>query len=159
MAGKGRDTEKRFTELAELAGWEYYLPPKAKYRNQDVFASDVFGGFDVILFRPPDRIRGIQIKTNHVSGITEWFTRARRYAGAFESVGFAVLEEEQGWRYAEPGQSEDDARTDGYKWTYDGREPGPRRPEWVDWDFQSWYMTQTIQDEKDSQIDGPEAII
>jgi len=151
MASKGRDTEKRFVDIAKLAGWETYLPPKAKYRNQDVFEE-----FDVLLFRPPDRLRAVQLKTNHVSGITNWFARIKRYAGAFEAIGFAVLEESEGWRYAEPGHDPTDERGDGYEWVYDGREGGPRRPEAVDRGLTDYYLTQTIESERDSQIDGPD---
>lgn len=109
----GRETEKDAIELYERAGFEdVYLPPLAKFRNQDVFEL-----FDVLAFHPDRGLYADQIKTNRVDGITAWFERATRFEKALcdLSVGFMVKVEDSGWRRAEPDE-------DGYTWVCDERD-------------------------------------
>jgi len=119
---KGRDTESAAVDLYETAGYETYLPPKAKYREQDVF-----GWFDILAFGH-GRLTGVQVKTNRARGVTEFFEQATVYEEHLEdfAVAFLVLHEEEGWKLY---------RTDegGYHVAFDGREidetPGECLPE------------------------------
>jgi len=147
MPSKGRETELRAVEIFKSLG-EIYHPPHAKFRNQDVFADSGFGGFDLLIYYN-DHLEGIQIKTNQTSGITNWFNRVGRFRPAIEP-GYAVLHEGQGWRVARYGDDPDDHYTDGYTWTFDGREGGPRTRERVDYELARHLMAQTSDVKKQS---------
>jgi hypothetical protein len=107
----GKETESRAVDLYEAAGYETYRPPKAKYREQDVF-----GLFDLLAFGH-GRLELVQCKTNRARGITEWSRKARVYEANLTDVRvrFAVLFEGEGWKLYYP-------TADGYQVAYDGRE-------------------------------------
>jgi Holliday junction resolvase-like predicted endonuclease len=113
---KGRQNERYVAELYQSNGYETYIPPKAKYREQDVF-----GVFD-ILGSNGDRLECVQVKTNRARGIIEWFAEARPYAQAHTDVRitFVVVHDGQDVRIAR-------SDCEGYEWVYDGRaEDGPK---------------------------------
>lgn len=114
MAGKGRETEKLAKRAYEDAGYTHvYHPPKAKYRNQDVF--DLF---DLLAYHPDDGLHFAQVKTNRSAGITSWFPNTEFIQQLpATTVEFVVLHEGSGWRLARPAD-------DGYQWVYDGRSDG-----------------------------------
>jgi len=107
---KGRDAEWAAADVYQYAGYETYLPPKAKYREQDVF-----GLFDVLAFKQ-GRLEGCQVKGGqNASGINSWFADVVNFEEAIEgvTVSFWHLKEDS-WRIARPAP-------DGYQWVYDGR--------------------------------------
>lgn len=108
---KGRDTEQAAVELYEAAGYEVYQPPKAKYREQDVFQS-----FDLLAFGH-GRLIGTQVKTNRARQVADWFDTATVYEEHVTDfqVEYLVLFEEAGWKLYRPDE-------DGYQVTFDGRE-------------------------------------
>jgi len=80
----GRGAEKRAKEVYEQAGYEVYLPPLAKYREQDVF-----GLFDLLCYRRGALV-GVQVKASrHARGINDWMDAARPYQ---EHVGGLYVE-------------------------------------------------------------------
>lgn len=109
---RAKKSEDLVEEAFSAAGFETWTPPKAKFRSQDIF-----GLFDLAAFHPE---RGtlwlVQVKTNTVRSINEWFDDARRYE-AIESVrtAYVVVHADEGCRMAlaTPG---------GYQWAVDGRE-------------------------------------
>lgn len=115
---KGRETEHDALALYEAAGYEVYQPPKAKYREQDVF-----GLFDLLVFGH-DRLVGTQVKTNRPRAVTKWFDEATVYAEHIDDleVEYLVRYEDEGWKIYRPDG-------DDYTVAYDGREidstPGP----------------------------------
>jgi len=108
---KGRDTESHAVDLYERAGYETYLPPKAKFREQDVF-----GWFDILAFGH-GRMIGVQCKTNRADGVTEYFGEATVYEEHITDlrVEFLVRFESQGWKLYRAAGSE-------YTVAFDGRE-------------------------------------
>jgi len=109
----GRGAEKRAKEVYEQAGYEVYLPPLAKYREQDVF-----GLFDLLCYRRGALV-GVQVKASrHARGINDWMDAARPYQ---EHVGGLYVEflhsHKGGARLARPAD-------DDWTWVYDGREHG-----------------------------------
>lgn len=123
MTTKGRDTEQRAVSLYQQAGFETWLPPKAKFREQDVF-----GLFDLLAFGH-GILAAVQVKTNRVDGINQWFADATPFEEHLRDwrVEFLCLSETdadddgvEGWRLARP--VDDDGRRMSYQWVYDGRE-------------------------------------
>jgi len=114
----GRGAEKRAKEVYELAGYEVYLPPLAKYREQDVF-----GLFDLLCYRG-DALVGVQVKASrHARGINQWMEDARDYQETVDSLYTDFLHSSAGgWRLARPTD-------DGWTWVYDGREHGAEATE------------------------------
>lgn len=108
---KGHDTEQAAVDLYEGAGYETWTPPKAKYREQDVF-----GWFDILAFGHGELV-GVQVKTNRARGVTEYFEQATVYEEHIDDlrVDFIVLFEGEGWKVYQ-------SDTDGYEVAYDGRE-------------------------------------
>jgi len=109
----GRGAEKRAKEVYEQAGYEVYLPPLAKYREQDVF-----GLFDLLCYRN-DAVVGVQVKASrHARGINDWMQQARDYQETVDGMYVEFLHSSAGgWRLARP--TDDD-----WTWAYDGREHG-----------------------------------
>jgi len=106
----GRDAERELMEHYEAAGFECYQPPRAKYREQDVF-----GLFDVLAIGHT-RLECIQVKAGRdAAGVISWFTDAQSLIGELRDVHptFAHLKDGH-WRLAR-------ARGDSYRWIYDGR--------------------------------------
>lgn len=96
------------------AGFETYIPPKAKYRNQDVFEE-----FDVLAFRP-GHLWLVQVKTNTVRSINEWFTDTEPYEDGLKDarVAYAVVHADHdpdAVRFAV-------SASDGYEWAVDERQ-------------------------------------
>jgi len=108
---RARQVEQDALDLYEQAGYEVYQPPKAKYREQDVF-----GLFDLLAFGH-GRLVCVQVKAQDRNrGITEWFDRARPYEEHLTDVTVEwLLWGPEGIRLY---------RTDseGYQVAYDGRE-------------------------------------
>lgn len=108
--GKGRDAEKALLERYQAAGYQCYLPPLAKYREQDVF-----GLFDILAFGH-DRLEAVQVKAQRdAAGIKGWFDQARVFEAHIDGlrIGFGHKTGE-GWRFARTA-------ADGYQWVFDGR--------------------------------------
>jgi Holliday junction resolvase-like predicted endonuclease len=106
----GRDAERELAGYYENAGFECYQPPKARYRQQDVF-----GEFDLIAFGA-GRLEFVQCKAGRdAAGITDWFKRTEAYEQAIRDASrlFAHRKGEH-WRLARPTGA-------GYQWVYDGR--------------------------------------
>jgi len=107
---KGRDAEHYVAGRLEEAGYECYIPPKAKYREQDVF-----GLFDILCFGN-GRLLGVQVKAGRdAAGIKSWFHDARIYEETVDDlrIGFVhVCGEDIRLAYSAP---------DGYEWTVDER--------------------------------------
>lgn len=108
---KGRDAEKLAVDLYTTLGYETYLPPKAKYREQDVF-----GVFDLLAFGH-DRLEAVQVKAGRdAAGIESWFDEARPYEEHLNDLRLAFHHRKDGaWRIARSTE-------DGWAWVYDGRE-------------------------------------
>ena len=116
MPSKGKETEQAAREAFESVGYEVYIPPKAKYREQDVF-----GLFDLLCFGH-DGLIGVQVKTNHVQGIHAWFEEAKVYEEHLSDfhILYMVLHLDDddvpvGWRVAQ-------STLEDYEWIWDGRE-------------------------------------
>lgn len=113
MPSKGRQSELDAKDAYEAAGYRVYHPPKAKYREQDVF-----GLFDLWSYHPQVGFVGTQIKTNRAQGINAFFESAEPFREAENvRVEFLVRHEGDGWRLAE-------ATEGGYEWVYDDRDDG-----------------------------------
>jgi len=119
MGRKGRETEKEAVELYERAGYETYLPPDAKYREQDVF-----GWFDILAFGHGVLI-GSQVKTNRARGIGEYFDQTAVY-DEHDAIKpeYLVKYEGEGWKLYRPGEGSNGLRTGNYCVGFDGRETG-----------------------------------
>jgi len=111
MTTKGTETEQAAGALYEQADYEVYIPPKAKWREQDVF-----GLFDLLAVGHGQMV-GAQVKTNRVRQLADWMEQATVYAEMVEGlrVEYAVLYEGEGWKIYRPDES-------GYTVAYDGRE-------------------------------------
>jgi len=109
---KGRDAEKALAERYEQAGYETYLPPLAKYREQDVF-----GVFDILAFGH-DRLEAVQVKAGRdAAGIQAWFEQATVYEEHIDGLRISFAHKtNDAWRLARTAQN-------GYEWVYDGRMP------------------------------------
>jgi len=107
----GREVEKLVADLYEEAGYETYIPPLAKYREQDVF-----GLFDILAFGH-DRLEGIQVKSSRdAAGIKAWFRDARVLEEHVAGLRVSFVHRKgNAWRVARTD-------SDGYQWVYDGRE-------------------------------------
>jgi len=106
----GRDAERELKGHYESAGFEVYHPPKAQYREQDVF-----GEFDLICFGA-GRLELVQCKAGRdAAGIRDWMDRTAQYEQVIDDCSrlFAHQKNEH-WRLARPSGS-------GYRWIYDGR--------------------------------------
>lgn len=106
----GRETEREVEDLLEESGFETYLPPKAKYREQDVF-----GLYDILAFGL-GRLYCIQVKGGRdASGIEAWFEAASTHEEHVEGLFVQFWHrKEDAWRIAVPDG-------DSYLWVYDGR--------------------------------------
>jgi hypothetical protein len=95
----------------EQAGYEVYRPPKAKFREQDIFSL-----FDLLAFGH-GRLEAVQVKSNRARGIRQWVRDARTYEEHIQDlrVRFVVRYEDQGLKMFTTD-------TEGYQVTYDGRE-------------------------------------
>jgi hypothetical protein len=98
-------------DLYETAGYMTYLPPQAKYREQDVF-----GYFDVLAFGH-DRLEAVQVKgSRDAVGIHQWFEDARVFEEHLTDLRLSFIHRTEGcWRLAR-------STVEGYQWVYDGRE-------------------------------------
>lgn len=105
------DSERRAVDLYQEAGYETYLPPKAKYREQDVF-----GLFDLLAFGH-GRLEAVQVKGGRdAAGIQDWFDHATVYEAHVRDLRLGFLHRKDGkWRLAR-------SSPDGYRWVYDGRD-------------------------------------
>jgi hypothetical protein len=114
----GRDAEKRAKEVYETAGFQVYLPPLAKFREQDVF-----GLFDLLCYQSGTLV-GVQVKASrHARGINDWMQQARDYQETVDGMYVEFLHSSSdGWRLARP-------RAVDWKWVYDGREHGEQARE------------------------------
>jgi hypothetical protein len=114
----GRETEHEVEELLEDSGFETYLPPKAKYREQDVF-----GLYDILAFGL-GRLYCIQVKGGRdASGITEWFEAASTHEEHVEDLFVQFWHKtDDGWRIAIPDG-------DSYTWVLDERDGADSRLE------------------------------
>jgi hypothetical protein len=110
----GKATERLAVEDLQAAGYETYRPPKAKYREQDVF-----GLYDILAFGH-GQLLGIQVKGGRdASGITTWFEDARTHEEHLTDVGVQFWHRtDDTWRVAEP-------TPESYAWEFDGRETVP----------------------------------
>lgn len=108
---KGRRYEKDALELYQEAGYHTYLPPHAKFREQDVF-----GLFDGLAFGH-GRLEACQVKGGRdAAGINGWFEDARLFEDRLTDLRVTFLHRSEGaWRVARTA-------SDGYQWVYDGRE-------------------------------------
>lgn len=71
----GRDAEQYVADRLEDAGYETYIPPKAKYRGQDIF-----GEWDILAFGRSELL-AVQVKSGRdASGVNAWFEDNRQYA-------------------------------------------------------------------------------
>jgi len=110
---KGREAERDVKDLFESLGHQVYQPPKAKYREQDVF-----GLYDLLAFGH-GQLRAIQVKAGRdAAGIQDWFGHARTHE-----------EHLADWTVLFVHVVEDSVRVaatapDGYQWVYDGRADG-----------------------------------
>lgn len=124
-----KSTAKQSEELVgdafDRAGYETYIPPKAKFREQDVFEE-----FDLLAFgREPlwggpatiARLWFVQVKTNQPRGINDWFQRAADYERVSGvRIGYAVVHtdgDRDAVRFAT-------SASDGYEWVVDERKDG-----------------------------------
>jgi len=107
----GRQAERDLAELYQQAGFEVYHPPRAKYREQDVF-----GVFDLLAFGH-GRLEGVQVKAGRdAAGVIDWFDDVELYAAGVQGLTVAFAHRKEGcWRLARPSPA-------GYRWVYDGRE-------------------------------------
>lgn len=105
------DSETRAKDLYEAAGYEVYMPPIAKFREQDVF-----GLFDLLCFGH-GRLECVQVKGGKkASGIIDWFDKASLYEEHLSDMRVTFLHRKEGaWRLAR-------STRDGYTWVHDGRE-------------------------------------
>jgi hypothetical protein len=108
---KGRQAERDVCELLDQVGYEYYHPPKAKFREQDVF-----GLYDILAFGY-GHILAVQVKgSSTASGITSWFQSARVFERRLQNWTVLFIHCTEGTiRVAGLSQ-------DGYRWLLDGRE-------------------------------------
>jgi len=108
---RGRETEAQALTCYEKAGYMTYQPPKAKYREQDVF-----GLFDILAFGL-DRLEAVQVKGGRdAAGIRSWFEDARVFEEHVEGLRLSFMHRTaEGWRLALTAP-------DGYQWVYDGRD-------------------------------------
>jgi len=68
----GRETEDRALDVLQHHGYQTYQPPKAKYREQDVY-----GISDILAFGHGHELR-VQVKGGRkAAGINEWAEQAR----------------------------------------------------------------------------------
>jgi len=110
---KGREAERDVKDLFESLDHQVYQPPKAKYREQDVF-----GLYDLLAFGH-GQLRAIQVKGGRDAvGIQDWFGHARTHE-----------EQLADWTVLFVHVVEDSVRVaatapDGYQWVYDGRADG-----------------------------------
>lgn len=104
-------------DLYKKHGYETYLPPKAKYREQDVF-----GVFDLLAFGH-DRLEAVQVKAGRdAAGIEEWFLNTRIYEEYIGDLRCTFMHRKDGaWRIARREGND-------YQWVYDGRK-GERHPQ------------------------------
>lgn len=109
---KGREAEQLAADAYQHVGYGTYVPPKAKYRQQDVF-----GLFDLLAFGH-DRLEGVQVKASRdASGVNAWFKQTRPYEEHLRDFRCTFMHRKDDcWRVA---------RRDGqtWKWIYDNR-PG-----------------------------------
>lgn len=107
----GRETEDIAIDCLEYHGYHVYQPPKAKYREQDVF-----GLFDLLAFGHDRELR-IQVKGGRdASGIQSWFRQARHFEEHLTDIEVQFWHRKQDcWRIAV-------AVPDGYGWVFDGRD-------------------------------------
>jgi len=110
--GKGRDAEHELAERYEGAGYEVYMPPLAKYREQDVF-----GSFDILAFGH-GRLEATQVKAGRdAAGIKQWFEEVPVYEEHITDLRLTFAHKtDDAWRIARTAQN-------GYEWVYDGRMP------------------------------------
>jgi len=106
----GRDAERELMGYYESAGFEVYHPPKAQYREQDVF-----GEFDLICFGA-GRLELVQCKAQRdAAGIRDWMKRTAQYEQVLRDCSRLFAHRKDGhWRLARPSDA-------GYRWIYDGR--------------------------------------
>lgn len=111
----GRGAEREAKAIYEDSGCRVYHPPKAKYREQDVF-----GLFDLLAYTG-DGIEAVQVKSGRdAAGIEAWFEAARVFEDTVDGLQLAFLHRaDTAWRYAVSTDS-------GYTWEFDGRDD--RRP-------------------------------
>lgn len=107
----GRQAERHAVDRYQEAGYQVYLPPKAKYREQDVF-----GLFDLLAFGH-DRLEAVQVKAGRdATGIKAWFRDARVFEERLTDLRVSFLHHKANeWRVARTAP-------DGYQWVYDARE-------------------------------------
>jgi hypothetical protein len=107
----GRTYEKDVLNLYQQAGYRTYLPPKAKFREQDVF-----GLFDLLAFGH-DRLEAVQVKgSRDAAGINDWFEDARVFEEILTDLRLSFIHRSEGaWRVAR-------TTPDGWTWVYDGRD-------------------------------------
>lgn len=110
---KGRDAERLAADVYEHEGYQTWIPPKAKYREQDVF-----GLFDIVAFGN-NRLEFIQVKGGRdASGINSWFQQATTYEEHVRDLRVTFMHRtDDAWRIARSEVSS----ADGYRWVYDGR--------------------------------------
>lgn len=106
----GRETEGRCMDCLQYHGFQVYQPPKAKYREQDVF-----GLFDVLAFGH-GKMEMIQVKGGSTArGIEDWTEFAREFEEELTDVSVSMWHRKQEhWRILVPAP-------DSYEVAYDGR--------------------------------------
>lgn len=112
---KGRDAERLVADRLEDCGYEAWQPPKAKYREQDLF-----GLFDLAAVGH-GTLYLIQVKGGQrAAGIRSWFHDARRFEEELGDVrvAFVHVADNDDCRVAVPGP-------DGYTWEVDERLNNP----------------------------------
>jgi len=112
----GRETEGKAMDALQYYGFSVYQPPKAKFREQDVF-----GLYDLLAFGN-GQLLGIQVKGGRdAAGVGQWFDRAALHGETLRDFRIQFWHRKDDcWRIAEPA-------ADGYEWVFDGRRPEQTR--------------------------------
>jgi len=129
MPKKGKAREQAFAELLEAVNYTTWRPPKAKFREQDVF-----GIYDVLAHKQ-GLLYGCQVRSR-AAGITEYFESAAEffpplvplYAVYVDVDGADAEDEPIAWRLATQDR-------EGYHWAVDERgmevDAGEQVREWL----------------------------
>jgi len=111
MSTTGKTSERKAESVYNTAGYRTWTPPKAKFREQDVF-----GLFDILALGH-QQLRAVQVKTNRAAGIKKWSTDAGHVEDVVDGVTAEMIVRypDEGWRLLQPDG-------DGYTVVFDGRE-------------------------------------
>lgn len=111
MSATGKTSERKAESVYNTAGYRTWTPPKAKFREQDVF-----GLFDILCLGH-GQLRAVQVKTNAARGIEKWSTDAGHVEDVVDGLNAEMIVRypDEGWRLLQPTDG-------GYTVVFDGRE-------------------------------------